>query len=338
MMSRIRVGLAGAGMVSAFHLPAWRALSDRVELIAVADPDTARAQALALAFGVPRVWRGLDEMLANERLDAVDVMTPPSLHGEHCRAAASAGAAVLCQKPLAPTLDEAVRLTADIEGRVRLMVHENWRFRPHYRQVHRWLARGCIGDLEGGDLRANSSGLLVDGNGSAPALVRQPLLATLPRMMIAEVLVHHLDVARWLVGATQLVDASIRHEAACITGESAASIRLCCDDAVPFVVSGNMADAQATPALRDELSLQGSRGRISLRGNRLRLQADDEQDVVLDLEADYRASYAAAIAHFVDALRSDGPFETSPASHLEVLATVDAAYRHAAASSARPRR
>lgn len=338
MRSRIRVGLVGAGMVSAFHLPAWRALSDRVELVAVADPDTARAQALALAFGIPRVWSRLDEMLANERLDAVDVMTPPSLHGEHCRAAARTGAAVLCQKPLAPTLDEAEHLTADVEGRVRLMVHENWRFRPHYRLIHRWLSQGRIGDVKGGYLTARSSGLLVDANGRAPALERQPLLATLPRMMIAEVLVHHLDVARWLVGASQVVAASLRHEATGIAGESAASIRLRCQDATPFVVSGDMADAQATPTLRDELSLQGSRGSIVLRDGQLRLRADDAQDVAFDPDADYRASYAAAIAHFVDALRRGAPFETSPASHLEVLATVEAAYRCAAGAPARDAR
>ena len=61
-------------------------------------------------------------------LDAVDVAAPREFHAEMVRMAARRGLAVLCQKPLAPTLAEAEALVAEVGGRCRLMVHENWRF------------------------------------------------------------------------------------------------------------------------------------------------------------------------------------------------------------------
>ena len=53
--------------------------------------------------------------------------------------AAHRGVPVLCQKPLAPTLSQAESLVAEFADKTRLMVHENWRFRPYYRQVAQWL-------------------------------------------------------------------------------------------------------------------------------------------------------------------------------------------------------
>lgn len=327
MKARLRVGLAGAGMVSAFHLPAWRALADQIELVAIADPDIGRAQELAREYGVPRAWRSLDDMLAAETLDAVDLMTPPYLHAEHCLAAAAAGVAVLCQKPLAPSAFEARQLIGAVGSRVRLMVHENWRFRPHYRQVRRWLNDGRIGELLSAELQTTSSGLLPDVTGQLPALVRQPLLATLPRMMVAEVLVHHLDIARWLAGPAHVAQASMQHAVPQIAGESSARIVLACARGVRFGVMGDMAAAGAMPTLRDDLTLAGSEASITLRGSRLHLDGDAPKAITVDLEADYAASYFGAIGHFVHALRNDHPFEASLEDHLAVLELVDQAYR-----------
>ncbi|MEO7244853.1 MAG: Gfo/Idh/MocA family oxidoreductase [Rubrivivax sp.] len=329
MRSRLRVGLAGAGMVSAFHLPAWRALADQVELVAVADPDIERAQAAARQYGVPRAWRSLDDMLAGELLDAVDLMTPPHLHAEQCLAAAAAGVAVLCQKPLAPSAGQARQLIGAVGSRVRLMVHENWRFRPHYRQVRRWLDEGRIGELRSAELQTLSCGLLPDAEGRMPALVRQPLLATLPRMMVAEVLVHHLDIVCWLAGPARVVQASLQHAVSQISGESAATIVLACAGGARFEVGGDMAAARALPTLRDELALTGSLASITLRGTRLHLSGDAPEASMVDLEADYADSYIGAIGHFVYALRNDHPFEATLEDHLDVLELVDEAYRQA---------
>jgi predicted dehydrogenase len=326
-MSRLRVGLVGAGMVSGFHLAGWRLLGDSVELVAIADPDTASAQMRATQFGLSQVYPSLESMLDGSRLDAVDIMTPPAMHAAHCEVAAAAGVAILCQKPLAPSWEVASQLCERLGNRVRLMVHENWRFRQHYRVLNRWMSEGRIGNFLHGEIDTRSCGLLPDGSGNIPALVRQPLLATLPRMMIAEVLVHHLDIALWLTGADSVTHAGLRFNAHQIVGESAACIHLATADQREVVVAGDMTDAAALPVLRDRVSLFGDRGGIELRGNFLRLLTSNPTLHEFDFDADYRMSYAAAIGHFVDALQSDTDFETPPEWHLRVLEMAEKAYR-----------
>ena len=74
-------------------------------------------------------------MLAAEEIDALDVASPRETHAAWVEAAAARGIDVLCQKPLTPTLAEAEALVQRVGARVRLMVHENWRFRPWYREL-----------------------------------------------------------------------------------------------------------------------------------------------------------------------------------------------------------
>ena len=141
----IRVALAGAGMISWYHLVAWRKLGERVRLVAVCDPDLRRARQRADEFGIARVYQDAETMLAAEAIDALDVASPRETHAAWVEAAARRGIDVLCQKPLTPTLAEAETLVRKVEGKTRLMVHENWRFRPWYRALKRWIAEGDLG-------------------------------------------------------------------------------------------------------------------------------------------------------------------------------------------------
>ena len=75
---RLRVAVVGAGYVAAYHLAALKRL-DFVDIVALADLDTAMANTLAGRFGVPMVGRTLGD-LAGARPDAVYVLTPPASH------------------------------------------------------------------------------------------------------------------------------------------------------------------------------------------------------------------------------------------------------------------
>ncbi|MFM2051139.1 MAG: hypothetical protein RL682_1630 [Pseudomonadota bacterium] len=329
-MKPLRIGLVGAGMVSAFHLPAWQRVSDLAQVVAICDLDIGRATAQARAFDIPGVWSDLNAMLDHEHLDAIDVLTPPGAHAEACLAAAQRGIAILCQKPLGPTLKDASMLAAALDNRCRVMVHENWRFRPHYRQVEDWLRNGQIGEPQQAALWTRSNGLLADASGMQPALARQPLLSVLDRLMVAEVLVHHLDIVRWLLGASRVIHARTQYAIAQVAGESMAEIQLALPAGGIVTVGGDMADRDATPSLRDSFSLTGTQGEILLAGDTLTLNGRRSARIQVDLQADYLASYANAIAHFVHALHKDQPFETPVVWHLEVLQTVEDVYRLAA--------
>ena len=144
MAEKLRIGFAGAGAISQYHLVGWSEMPD-AQIVAICDIDEAKAREKAEAFGIPRIYSDFRKMVATEKLDAVDIVTPVGTHAELTRIAADAGVHVSCQKPLTPTVREASELIADVGERVRFMVHENYRFRPHYLMVQQWLAEGRIG-------------------------------------------------------------------------------------------------------------------------------------------------------------------------------------------------
>jgi predicted dehydrogenase len=120
-----RVGLVGAGYIADWHAQGLRSV-ENVELAAVCDRVTARAQALAGKFGVAQVYGSLEDMLAAERLDAVHVLLPPDQHFEAARTALEAGVNVFLEKPMcdrAADCETLVRLAA--ERGLRLGVGHN---------------------------------------------------------------------------------------------------------------------------------------------------------------------------------------------------------------------
>ncbi|HEX3208092.1 MAG TPA: Gfo/Idh/MocA family oxidoreductase, partial [Geminicoccaceae bacterium] len=141
----LRVALAGAGMISWHHLVAWRSLAPAAKVVAVYDPNDERARSRAAEFGIDAVFTNGTAMLDEAGIGALDIAAPRQEHAAWVEAAAARGIDVLCQKPLTPTLAEGEELLRRLGGRVRLMVHENWRFRPWYRTLGRWIADGELG-------------------------------------------------------------------------------------------------------------------------------------------------------------------------------------------------
>ncbi|HET9369525.1 MAG TPA: Gfo/Idh/MocA family oxidoreductase [Vicinamibacterales bacterium] len=322
----LRVGLAGAGWVTPHHLRAWARLAPRATVVAIADPDVAAARARAGEFGIPVAYDSVEAMLDAETLDAVDVATPREAHAPVCRMAAARGLAILCQKPLAPAFAEARQLVGDVGGRSRLMVHENWRFRPHYRQIRSWLDDERLGDVRTVTMSVLTSGFLPDANGVLPALGRQPMLATLDRLLLMEVLIHHVDTLRFLVGPMTLTGAQLGRSSAAVRGEDRATLFMTTAAGAAVSLVGDFMAYGHPPEAFDRLAIYGTRGAITLERDRLRIDGERSQEVQLDLPANYAASYAAAIAHFVDRLEDGRPFETGPDDNLETLRIVEAAY------------
>jgi D-apiose dehydrogenase len=323
----LRVGLAGAGWVSEHHLDAWSALGDRAIVVAIADPDRRAAEARATRYGIPAVHESVESMLRADELDAIDVASPRETHAPICRMAADAGIAILCQKPLAPTLGEAQSLVSDLRGRVRLMVHENWRFRPHYRQVHAWIREGAIGEVRTVVMSVLTSGLVPDASGALPALVRQPMLAGLDRMLLMEVLIHHVDTLRFLLGPLTLESARLGKACTAIRGEDRATLSLRGGNGAAVSLIGDFMAHGHPPAQFDHLEILGTAGAIVLGGDRLSLIGRESRTISINLPSNYKASYAGAITEFVDRLADGAPFETSPEDNLETLRIVEAAYR-----------
>jgi predicted dehydrogenase len=313
-------------MVSRHHLIAWSRNRDAT-VVAIADPDRKRAEARAQEFGIAQVYTDSAEMLDVEAPDVFDIAAPMSMHHPLIELAAARRIDVLCQKPLAPTLAEAVAAT-DAAARIRMMVHENWRFRPHYRTIKGWLEDGLIGEPRMFRLEALSSSLLPQDDGSEPAgLTRQPFFKDMDRLLVLELLIHHLDVLDWLFGPVKIRTASLARLSEHVRGEDTATIALAAD-AVDGLIFASMAASGTPPKNQDHLTILGTDGRIELAGKELVLNGRKSEVRNINLEEDYQASYDNAIRHLTDCLRCNGAFETPPEVHLRALRAAEEIYRY----------
>lgn len=326
MSAVLRVGLIGAGWVTQHHLAGWARLKGQAQVVAIADPDLQAAQARAGAHGIAHVFASAQQMLDAVTLDAVDIAAPREFHAPLVRLAAARGLAVLCQKPLAPTLAQAQALVQEVQPLCRLMVHENWRFRRYYRDLSGWLGAGRIGEVVQAQMSLFTSGLIADADGSLPALVRQPFVATLDRALVTEILIHHLDTLRFLLGDLTLAWARLGHLSPAMRGEDRAFIAMQTAQGAAVAVMANLGVHGRPAALSDRLTLVGTLGTIELEGDSLRCFGAQPAALTYDMPGCYLDSYADAIAHFVECLRSGADFETGARDNLRTLELVEAIY------------
>jgi predicted dehydrogenase len=323
-----RIGIIGAGWVSAYHLPAWLRQSERAKVVAIADPSPNALDARIAVFDIARSYASAQAMLDAEQLDAVDICTPREFHVELVRLAAAKGLDILCQKPLAPSYDQAIDLLTGLSGPGKLMIHENWRFRPYYRRLKAWLDEGLAGEIRQVQFEFLSSGMIADAEGKRPALVRQPFFRTQERLLVMEVMIHHLDTLRYLLGEMEVVDARLERSNRDIVAEDVASVVLRrLTDGVLVTINANLAVHGTPPAPRDHLRIFGTRGTLELDGNLLSAKGAAQRQESFDPDAAYQGAYDATIAHFLDSLDGKVAMETSPGDNMKTLALVEDIYR-----------
>ena len=253
-MGSWRVGLVGCGFFARNHLEAWRALGPRARLAAVCDQDPQRAEACAREFGA-RAYTSLEEMLERERLDFVDLVTPPAAHRALVERVAAFGLPVICQKPLAPSLEEArAMVQACREAGVRLMVHENFRWQRPMRELRR---------------RAEGLGRLFFGRisfRSAHDVYRaQPYLAQDPRFILLDLGVHLLDLARFFFGEFEGLYCHTGRVHPGIRGEDVATVLLRSRQGAACVVELSYASRLEEELFPQTLvHLEGERGSLCL--------------------------------------------------------------------------
>ena len=109
---KLRGGIVGCGLVTTLaHLPACRTVKD-AEIVAVCDQREEVAAETARRWGIPNAYGDFTRMLAKEKLDFVDICTPPLTHYQLAIQAMEAGLHVLVEKPMATTLSEADEMVA----------------------------------------------------------------------------------------------------------------------------------------------------------------------------------------------------------------------------------
>lgn len=146
--SRVRVGVLGAGGIAAQHGIAWSAHGERARIAAVADVSLPRARAFGerWAGGEAAVYDGFEALVADPNVDAVDICLPHHLHTPAILAAARAGKAILCEKPLSTSLADAAEIDRALrEAGVLFVMGHNQLFQPSLVEARRLLATGALG-------------------------------------------------------------------------------------------------------------------------------------------------------------------------------------------------
>ena len=144
-MKKFRTCVIGVGFIGAAHIEALRRLGN-VEVVALSD--IPNAQAKADAFFVPKGYDDYKEMLDTEKPDVVHICTPNSSHYEMAMYAMQRNIAIICEKPLTKTLDEAKELAAYArEHKIVTGVNFNCRWYPQIMQVKAMIANGEVGDI-----------------------------------------------------------------------------------------------------------------------------------------------------------------------------------------------
>ncbi|WP_439578987.1 Gfo/Idh/MocA family protein [Elioraea sp.] len=261
----LAVGLIGAGYFAQFHAEAWARMPG-ARLAGVCDSDRAKAEATAARHGGV-AFGDLAAMLAEIPLDLLDIAAPPPVHAPAIRAAIAAGVpTAICQKPFCGELGAAEAITAEAEAAgLRLIVHENFRFQPWYREIARLLADGAIGEPLHLTFRLRPG----DGQGPRAYLDRQPYFQQMPRFLVHETAVHLLDVFRFLWGEPEAVFADLRRLNPAIAGEDAGLVILRYGNGRRALFDGNrlVDHAAANPRLTmGEMLAEGTAGTIRLDG------------------------------------------------------------------------
>ena len=147
MGAKFKIAVIGNGMIAnAAHIPAWKDIPDKVEIVAVADDRDNIARDTAERYNIPAYYKDYRELLEKEKPDAVSVCTPNCYHKEVAIAALKAGANVLCEKPISTSEANALEMykTAEECGKI-LSVSQTMRFDQKVLAAKKLYEEGLIG-------------------------------------------------------------------------------------------------------------------------------------------------------------------------------------------------
>jgi inositol 2-dehydrogenase len=196
--AKLNVGLIGLGRLGRVYA---RDLSTRIactRLVAVADLDRSAVDKITSEFDVPRGTTDPGDVIGDPSVDAVVIVTPTSTHRAVTEAAATAGKAVFCEKPLSIALDEAVAIRRAVErSGIFFQMGFMRRFDRGFAAAKQRLGEGVIGDA-----------VVFKSTSRDP--FRPSVEYADPRSsggMILDMGIHDFDLARWFMGEVATVQA-----------------------------------------------------------------------------------------------------------------------------------
>ena len=295
-----RIGLVGAGGIGRWHAERWQRLP--VELAGFYDVVTENSESLQASFG-GKVYDSLEALL--DDVDVVDICTITTAHKQGVLAAAAAGKAIICEKPLARTVADCQEMVDACEAAgVPLFVAQVVRFFPQFARAKAVLAAGQIG--EPGVIRTIRAG-------SPPYGGTRGWFSDVTQSggVIMDVGIHDIDYARWCMGEVERVYARGNNN-----GLDHALITLRFTSGAIGHIESSWAHPKGQFMTR--LEIAGTEGLVEWdsRDDQPLRTAILVEDTVERGKASPLAPiddpYFRELAHFLDCLENDKPFLVSP--------------------------
>ena len=303
-----KVGIVGAGAIARWHADRWRQLP--VKLAGFYDIVPETAVTAQEAFG-GKVYDKLDDLLAD--VDVVDICTKTSAHKEGVLAAAAAGKAIVCEKPLARHLVDCEEMVDACEAAgVPLFVAQVVRFFPQFAKAKALIDEGRIG--QPGVIRT------VRG-GSPPYAGTRPWFADFDESggVMMDVGVHDIDFQRWCMGEVERVFArglAFHEDKEELNGRDHALISLRFTSGAVGHIEASWCHPQGV--FRTRLEIAGDGGLIewdSLTDQPYRTSVGEDDSVTRSNTSPLAPEddpYYQELAHFLDCLENDKPCIVTP--------------------------
>ena len=145
MMEKARIGVVGSQFAAEFHCDSYSRLQN-AEVVAVAAIDNLKE--ISGKWNIPKTYEDYNEMFKDDSIDLISVCVPNFLHYQVVLAAAKAGKHILCEKPIATTIENAKEmLKVCKEQNVKLFYGEDWCFAPSLIRILEIIDEGAIGDV-----------------------------------------------------------------------------------------------------------------------------------------------------------------------------------------------
>ena len=322
-MDDVRWGIIGAGDVAEHKGgPALYNVAHS-RLVAVMSRRADRAEDFARRHNAQRFYTDVDALLADDEVNAVYVATPPSVHAELTERAAHAGKHVLCEKPMAMTVDECRRMIAVCRDQgVQLMIAYYRRFFPVVIKMKELVQAGTIGR----PVRARAA--VADyytprADGERKWLIEKN---TAGGGFLTDVATHRLDLLAFFLGPVREVVAFVDTQHFDFDVDDASVIAMRFDDGAHATGTFNW----NVGAPIDEFEVCGTKGRLFARN-----LGAGKLDVVADGEATSYSlpapniTHLGLVAHFVECLRAGRPNTLPGEEGIQATRMTEAAYASA---------
>lgn len=333
----LEVGLIGCGGITRAHVEGWKKVADRAEIVAVADVSEEAARERVAQIGRQvTIYADYNELLEDEGIDAVDIALPHHLHRDALVAAAEAGKDIMSEKPLCLTLEEAADVDRAVEdGDVIMMAAHNQLFFPSVLQARQMIMEGDLGEIymvNSVDCGARRGSLSLDKSSWGEPVESATTWRADPEKMGGGELIdtgyHPAYRLLFLAGEKPTgVSASLGTYRRPMEREDTANVLLGFESGMTGRIFSSW--AMRAPGARPTLfNVMGEAGQLWGEIDKLYFQPVGFQTpaTVEYPEWNYGRSFAAEIAHFVDAV--EGGFEPlhSVAEATDTLQVILAAY------------